>query len=269
MSVANATSRGDAAAAGASGWTRRARPLLGTIVEVGVRRFHGIDPDAALSAAFDTVADVQRCLSRFDVDSDVSRFHSLRSGEELTMRPAMQKVLAAADELRTASDGAFDITGGTGAHDWRCEGDRLRKLSDTVRFDLGGIGKGFAIDCAVRVLLARGVDAGFVNAGGDLRAFGDADVPVHLRDEHDGGVRFFATLGDGAFATSHFDRRSRSGLMRPDHLRENRAITFTAAHVSVAAPLCLWADALTKIVAIHGDASHPLLARYDARAWLH
>ena len=267
MSVASATSPGDAG--GASDWTRRARPLLGTIVEVGVRRFEGVDPGAALSAAFDAVADVQHCLSRFDVDSDVSRFRSLRSGEQLTMRPAMQQVLAAADELRTASDGAFDITVGTGARDWRCEGDRLHKLSDTVRFDLGGIGKGFAIDCAVRVLLAHGVDAGFVNAGGDLRAFGDADVPVHLRDEHDGGVRFFATLGDGAFATSHFDRSSRCDLTRPDHLRENRASTFTAAHVSVAAPLCLWADALTKIVAIHGDASHPLLARYDARAWLH
>jgi thiamine biosynthesis lipoprotein len=41
------------------------------------------------------------------------------------------------------------------------------------------------------------------------------------------------------------------------------------AHASVAAPLCLWADALTKIVAASGDASHPLLARHDARAWLH
>jgi thiamine biosynthesis lipoprotein len=42
-----------------------------------------------------------------------------------------------------------------------------------------------------------------------------------------------------------------------------------AAHVSVAAPLCLWADALTKIVAASGDPAHPLLARHDARAWLH
>ena len=40
-------------------------------------------------------------------------------------------------------------------------------------------------------------------------------------------------------------------------------------HASVAAPLCLWADALTKIVAIGGDAGEALLARYDAVAWVH
>jgi thiamine biosynthesis lipoprotein len=39
--------------------------------------------------------------------------------------------------------------------------------------------------------------------------------------------------------------------------------------VSVAAPRCLWADALTKIVAISGDAAHPLLARHGAKAWQH
>ena len=33
--------------------------------------------------------------------------------------------------------------------------------------------------------------------------------------------------------------------------------------------LCLWADALTKLVAIEHDPAHPLLARYGARAWLH
>jgi thiamine biosynthesis lipoprotein len=42
-----------------------------------------------------------------------------------------------------------------------------------------------------------------------------------------------------------------------------------SAYVSVAAPLCIWADALTKAVAIHQDNAHPLLERYGARAWLH
>ncbi|HJV97433.1 MAG TPA: hypothetical protein VJ608_15425, partial [Albitalea sp.] len=62
-------------------------------------------------------------------------------------------------------------------------------------------------------------------------------------------------------ATSHFDPHSRSQAAAP-----GRAIR---AHASVAAPLCLWADALTKLVAISGDTSHPLLATYAAQAWLH
>ncbi len=91
-----------------------------------------------------------------------------------------------------------------------------------------------------------------MNAGGDLRAFGAAEVPIDLRDETGGGVRRFATLADGAFATSCIaDARG------------------NARHASVAAPCCLWADALTKIVVASGDAIDPLLARFGARAWLH
>jgi thiamine biosynthesis lipoprotein len=105
--------------------------------------------------------------------------------------------------------------------------------------------------------------AGWVNAGGDLRAFGDVDAPVQLRDEASGGVRTFATLRDGAFATSCFGPDSRSALAG------GRRPAREPAHVSVAAPLCLWADALTKLVALNGDAAHPLLGQYDAAAWLH
>ena len=190
-------------------------------------------------------------------------FHALRPGESLAMRPAMREVLAAARELHAASGGAFDISLGSAPDGWSCQGERLHKLSDAARLDLGGIGKGYAVDCAVQALIAHGCDTGWVNAGGDLRAFGGADVPVQLRDETSGGVRLFATLRDGAFATSHFDRCSRSQITGGTNTRPVRA------HVSVAAPLCLWADALTKVVAISGDTSHPLLARFKASAWLH
>jgi thiamine biosynthesis lipoprotein len=37
----------------------------------------------------------------------------------------------------------------------------------------------------------------------------------------------------------------------------------------VAAPRCLWADALTKVVALTGRADHPALAARGATAWLH
>jgi FAD:protein FMN transferase len=243
-------------------WLRRAQPLLGTLLEVGVRG-SGDAGHAALQAAFEAVREVQACLSRFEAGSDVARFHALRCGESMTIRPATRHVLAAARELHAATGGAFDISLGSAPDGWSCDGEKLRKLSDAVRLDLGGIGKGYAVDRAVQALLAHGCDSGWVNAGGDLRAFGGADVPVQLRDETSGGVRPFATLRDGAFATSHFDRCSRSRIASDERARPVRA------HVSVAAPLCLWADALTKVVAISGDTSHPLLARFDASAWLH
>ena len=231
-------------------WLRRARPLLGTLVEVAVARDDAND-DAAIDAAFDAIADVQSCLSRFDAESDVTRFHAMRAGQSLRLRPHSAQVLAAAQAMRDASAGLFDITLGTAPAGWRCDAARLYKLSDAARLDLGGIGKGHAVDVAVDALMQRGCRAGWVNAGGDLRVFGDAELPVSVRDESAGGVRPFATLAQGAFATSCLARAGRR------------------AHASVAAPLCVWADALTKVVAFSGNAAHPLLSRHGAQAWLH
>jgi thiamine biosynthesis lipoprotein len=239
---------------------RRARPLLGTLVEIGA---HGADGEVAtaIDAAFDAVRQVEACLSRFEADSDVSRFHGLPVGAALALRPHARAVLSAAQQLRDASAGAFDISLNTAPFGWRCEGERLRKLDRDVRLDLGGIGKGHAVDCAVGLLIARGCRSGWVNAGGDLRAFGDIEVPVVLRDETHGGTRPFAWLRDGALATSHFAPGSRSPLVgAPSELRR---------HVTVIAPRCLWADALTKVAGLGGMATRPLLAAHGAQAWWH
>ena len=243
-------------------WRRRARPLLGTLVEVGIGTA-GVEPDAAIERAFAALLDVQRCLSRFDPGSDLSRFHALPAGESLRVRPSTRAVLAAARELQQASGGDFDISLGSAPRGWQLEGDLLTKLDAATRLDSGGIAKGHAVDCAVLALQGAGCTAGWVNAGGDLRAFGDIDVPVQLRDEVHGGTRPFASVRQAAFATSHFAAGSRDRLAGRGPARDLRA------HVSVAAPLCLWADALTKIVALRGCAADPLLARYGASAWQH
>jgi FAD:protein FMN transferase len=238
-----------------TGWRRRARPLLGTLVEIGTR---GVEADAAIETAFAAVTDGAACLSRFDPASDIARFHRLTVGDSLLVRRPTADVLAAAQNLREATDGLFDVSLGSAPHGWQIDGDLLVKHEPDVRLDLGGIGKGYLVDAAVQALQACGCRHGWVNAGGDLRAFGDAELPLRLRDECAGGVRAFATLADGAFATSHFGVASRSQAWPPVH-----------AYASVAAPRCLWADALTKVVALSGQARHPALAAFGAQAWLH
>jgi thiamine biosynthesis lipoprotein len=229
---------------------RRARPLLGTLVEIGAPSGH--------EAAFDAIAVLQARLSRFEPGSDIARFNALPAGGALRVQSLTVEVLTAARALQQGSDGLFDISLGSGPEAWHLDGDRLHKLADGVALDLGGIAKGQAVDLAVQALQAAGAAAGWVNAGGDLRVFGALELPILLRDEASGGVRAFARLADGAFATSHYAPGSRSATTRA-----------VQAHVSVAAPSCLWADALTKVVALSGRCDHPLLARYDAAAWQH
>ena len=293
---------------------RRARPLLGTVVEIGLCWPVGVadgtgpvagqaDPSnqaggpangaslhadaacAALEAGFAAIHHAQACLSRFDPASDLSLFRALPVGQRLAVRAVTGQVLAAAQALRLASNGLFDISLGSAPAGWWLDGAWLEKRDGAVRLDLGGIGKGHAVDLAVQALQQHGAVAGWVNAGGDLRAFGDLDLPVQLR-QAGGGVRTFAHLRDGAFATSAFGPGQRSSLAgrggdrfvgsaaaRPGRSRRSsragQCATADTAHVSVAAPLCLWADALTKLVAASGNPAHALLAQHGASAWWH
>jgi len=248
-----AASRPSATRSAEASFARRARPLLGTLVEIGALAGPWrVAAEAAIATAFARIAAVQRSLSRFEPGSDIARFNEAPDGSRIPIGADARHVLAAAHALADASDGVFDVTLGSGGDAWRCDDGVLSKHSATVRIDLGGIGKGYAVDAAVEALGVAGIDAGWVNAGGDLRAFGAATLPIDLRDEETGGVRRFAHLADGAFATSR--------LVAGDAI---------VRHASVAAPLCLWADALTKIVVAGGDARPPLLDRFGARAWLH
>ena len=230
-------------------WRRRARPLLGTLVEVGVPAQAADDVvEAAFAAAFAAAAAVQACMSRFDSASDVGRFHALPAGQGCRVRPATASVLRTAAALQRESGGLFDIAQGSAPAGWRIEGRTWWRLDAAARVDLGGIAKGYAVDRAVIALRRHGCAGGWVNAGGDLRAFGSAELPLQLRDEVHGGVRHFGRLADGAFATSRLPG---------------------GGHVSVAAPRALWADALTKVLAFSGDTGHPLLARHGAQGFVH
>jgi len=248
-------------------YLRRARPALGTLVEIGARSPARRPERAApaLEAAYRVLGEVERALSAFDPASDVGRFNAAPAGALLAVTDHTAAVLRAARRLGRESDGLFDVTLGSGPLAWSLEDKRgvprLRKLSSAVRLDLGGVGKGYAVDRAFEALArALGGKAGcWVNAGGDLRVTG-VELPVRLRDEREGGAYPWLVLREGAIATSHFAPGARADLFGAPSLR---------SYVSVASPCCLWSDALTKVVALLGPAAHPVLARHRAHAFFH
>ncbi|HTP28222.1 MAG TPA: FAD:protein FMN transferase [Anaeromyxobacteraceae bacterium] len=250
---------------------RRARPALGTIVELGVRipEHSAETANGGLDRAWRALAHVEAALSAYDPCSDVGRFNSAPAGTSVKVGAHAAAVLRASADLARDSSGLFDVTQGSGPRAWAIRetpaGVRVHKGSSTVRLDLGGIAKGYAVDRAFEVLAAtlqvgEGEAACWVNAGGDLRVGGVA-LSVFLRDEVRGGARPWLELSDGALATSRYGPGARSRLWG--------APEAAARHVTVAAPRCMWSDALSKVVALTGRADHPLLARHQAVAWLH
>jgi thiamine biosynthesis lipoprotein len=248
-----------------SGVMRRAQPWLGTIVSIELigagRASPGMD---AFGAGFAAMRRVHEAMSAQDARSDVARFNAAREGTSITCDPWTIHVLRWAHRLHRASGGLFDVALGTarGAAYRIVDARHVVKLDGACRIDLGGIAKGFAVDRSIAAIRRSGVGRGLVNAGGDLRAFGAGAWPIVVRD---GNV---LALERGALATSQY--RGGWSPFRNDALitPQTGAVHGLDRTITVAAPACVLADALTKVIALSGDASHPLLHRLGGRAWL-
>jgi FAD:protein FMN transferase len=134
---------------------------------------------------------------------------------------------------------------------------------------LGGIAKGYAVDVAVAALRSQGMTHGLVNAGGDLRGFGERPWPIQIRAPEQPTMLLNAgSLCDAAIATSAgYFRNARAGstmvapIVDPAH---RRCVVWNAS-ISVVASRCMTADALTKVVRLAPAALPALLDHYDAQ----
>ena len=257
---------------------RRAQPLLGTLVEIACS-----EGDAALAAseaAFTSIARVHALMSAHERGSDLSRFNAAPPGQWLALAPESIAVFEAALELSHRTQGVFDVCATSPAgtrgywHDIEIEPtqERLRKHAP-LRADLGGIAKGYAVDAAVYTLQQAGAAQGWVNAGGDLRVFGDISLALRVRAPWDVSQTLgCTTLRDQAAATSanYVAASVSSGQAAAACLRHGLTADPVTAQQSwtVTAGNCMMADALTKVVAATGEAHHAVLAHYGARAWI-
>ena len=278
----------------ASNSLRRARPLLGTFVEIAAAGAAPAEMNAAIDDAFAAVAEVHRLMSFHEPASDVSRLNRPAATGAIAVHPWTYRVLKLALELHRRSAGVFDISvapalqalgllprvaGGAAwpptdvaqdAIELRPDG-QVRIHHPGVTLDLGGIAKGFAVDRAVDALRRCGMTWALVNAGGDMAAFGQGEpVAVHIRDPRDPlRIMHLSTIANEALATSggRIDPLRAAGaaaaaVIDPQTGRPAAAI----AGATVRAATCVMADALTKIVMIMGEASAALLAHYAAGA---
>jgi thiamine biosynthesis lipoprotein len=89
---------------------RRARPLLGTVVEIAATAPDRARGDRAIDEAFAAVARVHRLMSFHAPESDVSRLNRGAAGALVRVHPWTHEVLTAAAEFRRSSAGLFDVT---------------------------------------------------------------------------------------------------------------------------------------------------------------
>ena len=145
--------------------------------------------------AFNDLDQLERELTRFRDSSDISRLNRLAAGEEIDISLATYDCLHLAKELHKETGGAFDITIGPLFHIWRSrDGDPLTPSEETIEatraavgmdklilhedqlragvltgdlyLDLGGIGKGYALDQMAAHLREWHIPRALLDAGG-------------------------------------------------------------------------------------------------------
>jgi thiamine biosynthesis lipoprotein len=164
-------------------------------------RIPGMNESTARGIArecFEQIDLLESRLSRFIEGSDVSRINSLGAGETLYLSESCHQCLLLALEAAASTHGLFDITLGTRI-EHRKSGNVAPEPPLTGRLtihpdvpavtcdepgreiDLGGIGKGFALDQLKLLLAGWGVENALVAAGASsLMAIGTQPWPVDL-----------------------------------------------------------------------------------------
>jgi thiamine biosynthesis lipoprotein len=198
------------------------------------------DLSRAESAVLERLAAVDRLMSTWDPDSELSRFNRHMSTEPFPLSPETLEVLHLAQQVSKKTGGAFDITvrplvaaWGFGANA-RIPGDEpgadelaeirsrvgfafleldlaagaVRKRQPELECDLSGIAKGFAIDEVARVLSELDWTDFLAEIGGEVRARGERPgggswrIGIDLPDAERRAVQGSVELDDIAMATS-------------------------------------------------------------------
>jgi thiamine biosynthesis lipoprotein len=174
------------------------QPQMGVPFRIVLYALNENQAERAAKAAFARIEDLNRKLSDYETDSEISELsRSSGQNKEVKLSDDLWNVLSASQELAEKSDGAFDVTIGPCIGLWR-KARREKKLppADQVehfrervgyrflsldpshhtaklakpdmRLDVGGIAKGFAADEAIKTLRQFGIRSALVAASGDL-----------------------------------------------------------------------------------------------------
>ena len=172
----------------------RQRYAMGTMFDIVVYHANAAEAARAMDAALTEVVRLDRVMSHYRPDSDLAQMVRTAPAGFVRVDPSLFEVIVHSLIVSQRTGGRFDVTIAPLLKAWktahaegrrpsaeevaaaaRCVGyekietqppDRVRFTSDCVDLDLGGIGKGYAVERAIAMLTSAGIRHALVNAGG-------------------------------------------------------------------------------------------------------
>lgn len=258
-------------------------------------------PDAVVRDAVQAALEgVDRRMSLYRPDSELSAFNRHPSGRPFEASADLARVLGAAAEISDWSAGAFDVTVAPLVQAWgfgaeprrgvppravivaeqrevgyrgiRVDAPRgaVTKASGGIQADLGGIAKGYGLDAAAAELDALGVASYMLEVGGEVRTRGVNGVGLPWRigveqpDASPRRARLVVPLSGLSMATSGDYRTffEQDGRRYSHALdpRRGRPVEHELCSVTVVAGDCMRADALATALIVLGPERGAALA---------
>jgi thiamine biosynthesis lipoprotein len=273
------------------------RYCMGTMFDIVAYHSSHDDAERAVAAAMEEIFRLDRVMSDYKAESELSKLNREGGRGFVRVEPTLFEVIQESMMFSRRSGGKFDVTIAPLLETWkaaqaegrrpsaeelvsagRCVGyekieaaapDRIRFQSECVRIDLGGIGKGYAVDRAIEVLRAAGIRHALVNAGASSIASigappGRDGWPVRLEASVAGSSVLL--LRDASISTSQqklvplgLEAGNFGNIVDP----QTGAPTQSRMTVSVVAPRATTSDALsTTLVLLTIEEGSKLLAQF-------
>lgn len=181
-------------------WFRYEDTAMTTRISLEFWHQNAKEADAISARVFAHFHAVDRRMSRYRPDSELSMVNARATKTPQVLSPELFDVLLKAQEISRLSKGAFDISFASVGYLYDFRAGRapgkaaLNTLKTAIDYrnivldpqartvalhgedmvlDLGGIAKGYAVDLGVQTLREAGVAHARLSAGGDMRLLGD------------------------------------------------------------------------------------------------
>jgi thiamine biosynthesis lipoprotein len=269
----------------------RTHQTMGTELRVTVFTTDAARAGAAIEAVFREFDRLDSMMSVWKEGSDIVRLNAAAGERAVPVSAETREVLGIANQISAQTGGRFDVTFAALSGLWKFDyQDKDNSIPDRkeierrlplvnyrdvvvddsagtvmlrrrgMRVNLGGIGKGYAVDRAVDIMRRSGLRDFMIQAGGDMYVAGtrgDRPWRLGIRDPRGPADKIFASLDltDGTFSTSgDYERFFMKNGLRYHHIIDLRVgePARLCRSVTLVTDRAVIADALAKGVFILG-----------------
>ena len=172
---------------------------MGCSFSLGIVSENETDANHWLQKGINEIMRIEELLSEYQPDSITTCINDLKDNSPLSIPEEISQLINRCEEISKLTDGTFDITSSPlkklytfkngdskfpkkelinktlrhiGYKNLVIDNSIITKKKTNMHISFNAVGKGYASDCVKKLWQKNGIDSGFINASGDLCAFG-------------------------------------------------------------------------------------------------